>query len=379
MRHVIRFLFVGLPRLLVLGLLALALVWLFLPWPLTLRWRDPDTTSVMRHQLREARERGDSLPLRYDPVPLARMSSSLASAVLTAEDGRFREHGGVDWVALGEEVSYDGDGPFSPLDPDDWAALRRALEYGFAHRDELRGRSTITQQLAKNLYFTPERSLPRKVAELFVAQRLEWILSKDRILELYLNTVELGPGIFGVEAAAREYFDVPASELSRWQAATLAATLPHPLTSNPRTSPGRMAWRRDLILQYMGAGRRTTIPDAPPEIVVPDLRLEPVDTGGGAVDTTVIDTTRAAADTGGAVIDTSGAVIDTAGAVVDTGGAEVDTEGAVIDTSGAVIDTGGAVVDTGGATGAAGDTTGAVTDTTGAVVDTIPSDGGAHR
>jgi monofunctional biosynthetic peptidoglycan transglycosylase len=205
----------------------------------------------MRHQLREARERGDSLPLRYDPVPLARMSSSLASAVLTAEDGRFREHGGVDWVALGEEVSYDGDGPFSPLDPDDWAALRRALEYGFAHRDELRGRSTITQQLAKNLYFTPERSLPRKVAELFVAQRLEWILSKDRILELYLNVAEFGPGIFGAEAAARHYFNRSAADLTMDQAAALAGTLPHPLTSNPAYRPSRMNWRKAIILQRM--------------------------------------------------------------------------------------------------------------------------------
>src|SRR5690606_4877443 len=118
--------------------------------------------------------------------------------------------------------------------------------------EKIRGRSTITQQLAKNLYFSDNRSLIRKLEELIVAKRLEWFLSKDRILELYLNVAEFGPGIFGVEAAAQHYFGVPAAKLSRYQAASLAATLPHPLTSNPARNPGRMAWRRDMILRRMG-------------------------------------------------------------------------------------------------------------------------------
>jgi monofunctional biosynthetic peptidoglycan transglycosylase len=285
MKRLARALFLGLTRVLVLGIVALAVVWAFLPWPVTLRWNDPDSTPLMRQRAREARERGDSLALRHEWVPLSRMAPALVAAVITAEDGRFRDHHGVDWEALGEELDYDGEPPFSLLDPADRAALGRAVRYAVAHRGEVRGRSTITQQLAKNLYFTPERSPLRKVAELFVAQRLEWILSKDRILELYLNTVELGPGLFGAEAAAREYFGVSAAELSRWQAATLAATLPHPLTSNPETRPGRMAWRRDLILRYMDGGDVARIPDAPPEPDLPELDPSVLDTGALVPDT----------------------------------------------------------------------------------------------
>lgn len=272
-----RFVFLVLPRWGVLLVLAGVLVWLFLPWPITLRWRDPDRTPLMRERVREARERGDSLDLRNERVPLSRMAPAVVQAAITAEDGHFREHDGVDWKALAEEVHYDGEPPFSPLDPADLAAVGRAVRYAVEHRAEIRGRSTITQQLAKNLYFTPERSVLRKVAELAVAQRLEWFLSKDRILELYLNTAELGPGIFGVEAAARHYFGIGASDLSRWQAATLAATLPHPLTSNPDLAPGRMAWRRDLILLYMNGGTNVIIPDEPEipadPMLVPDTSV----------------------------------------------------------------------------------------------------------
>lgn len=270
MRRIGRFLFIVLPRAATLAFMCGFLVWLFLPWPITLRWRDPGTTPLMRERVREAAERGELLEIRHSRVPLARVSPSVMRAVVTAEDGRFHEHGGIDWEALAEELEYDGEPPFSVFDPDDLAALARAARHAVTNRDEVRGRSTITQQLAKNLYFTPERSLLRKVGELFVAQRLEWFLDKDRILELYLNTVELGPGIFGVEAAARHYFGVGASDLSRYQAATLAATLPHPLTSNPERNPGRMAWRRDLILRYMDGGGAGRLPEPPPELVPPN-------------------------------------------------------------------------------------------------------------
>jgi hypothetical protein len=186
-------------------------------------------------------------------------------------------------------VRYDGEPPFSLLDPGDWVAILRAMRYYAANRDEVRGRSTITQQLAKNLYFTPERSLTRKFAELIVAQRLEWFLSKDRILELYLNTVELGPGIFGVEAAAQAYFDRSAANLSNYQAASLAGTLPHPLTSNPGHRPGRMAWRRDIILGRLTRGTTdlTPVPVAPEVPTIPVLIDSaavvplPVDSAGG--------------------------------------------------------------------------------------------------
>jgi monofunctional biosynthetic peptidoglycan transglycosylase len=245
-----------------------------LPWPWVLRWTDPPATAFMLHREREARRSGEAFTLVQDRVPLEEMPEVLVRAVLVAEDDRFREHRGVDWKALGEEVRWAGGDDFSWRSAEDREALRVALGYYRAHRAEIRGRSTLTQQLAKNLFFTPERSLVRKAGELVVARRLERLVGKDRILEIYLNTVELGPGIFGVGAAARAYFGVPAQRLDRFQAASLAATLPHPLTSNPEYRPGRMAWRRDLILARL-AGRNVVIPPESDPVDVPELELPP--------------------------------------------------------------------------------------------------------
>ncbi|HEX7090047.1 MAG TPA: transglycosylase domain-containing protein [Longimicrobiales bacterium] len=233
---------------------ALWFEFLALPWPVLARWRNPQRTAFMEYRIRERVERGDTLVIRQEWVPLDRISRNLRRAVLVAEDARFYEHRGIDWVALREELRYRGDDDFSLTDPNDLRALRDAIAFYFRHRHEVRGRSTLTQQLAKNLYFTPERSLLRKLEELVVARRIELFLPKDRILELYLNVAEWGPGIFGAEAAARYYFGRSASNLTLAQAAALAATLPHPLTSNPRYRPGRMAWRQRLILERLGAG-----------------------------------------------------------------------------------------------------------------------------
>jgi monofunctional biosynthetic peptidoglycan transglycosylase len=253
------------------------LVWASLPWPVQYRWSDPATTAVMRYRIEQAERDSVPLELRHEWVPLERISPLVVRAVIAAEDGRFREHGGIDWLALQEELRYRGEAPFSWTDRDDLKAVVDAGRYYAANRAEVRGRSTITQQLAKNLYFTPERSLLRKGAELFVARRLERFLGKDRILELYLNTVELGPGLFGVGAAAREYFDVSAAELTSFHGASLAGTLPQPLTSNPGYRPGRMAYRRDLILRRL-QGEEVELPPVPEEIeiVVPEM------TGDGA-------------------------------------------------------------------------------------------------
>jgi hypothetical protein len=122
--------------------------------------------------------------------------------------------------------------------------------------------------LAKNLYFTRRRSLFRKVSEAVVAKRLEWFLPKDRILELYLNLVEWGPGIFGAEAAAQRYFGLAARDLTRPQAAALAATLPHPLTSNPSYRPAQMEWRRERLLRRMDGLEVGPIPDPPPLVEI---------------------------------------------------------------------------------------------------------------
>jgi monofunctional biosynthetic peptidoglycan transglycosylase len=239
-----------------------------LPWPWVLRWVDPPATAFMLHREREAARAGEDFTLVQDWVPLEEMPEDLVRAVLVSEDDRFREHRGVDWKALAEEVEWSGGDTFSWRSAADRAALREAVRHYWTHRSEIKGRSTLTQQLAKNLYFTPDRSLARKAAEFVVARRLERLVGKDRILEIYLNTAELGPGIFGVGAAARAYFDVPAQRLTRFQAASLAATLPHPLTSNPKTRPGRMAWRRDLILGRL-AGRSVEIPAEPEDLSAP--------------------------------------------------------------------------------------------------------------
>jgi monofunctional glycosyltransferase len=240
------------------------LYWVTLPWPGRLRAHDPETTALMRQRVAEARARGDDLVIRQEWVRLEQISPRLRRAVIVAEDGRFHEHGGIDWLALREEFRYKGDADFSILDPGDRRALLASLRYYRENRDRIRGRSTITQQLAKNLYFSTDRAVVRKLGEFVVARRLEHQLGKDRILELYLNVVEWGPGIFGAEAAARHYFSRSAADVTADQAAALAATLPHPLTSNPKTRPARMQWRKELILGRMGgSGPAPTVPLEP--------------------------------------------------------------------------------------------------------------------
>jgi monofunctional biosynthetic peptidoglycan transglycosylase len=152
---------------------------------------------------------------RYEFVPLRNIAPVLQHAVVSAEDGRFRQHHGFDWVEM-EQV----------LDDD----IKRG-RLG-------RGGSTITQQLVKNLFLTTERSLIRKGAESAVVPMMEAILSKDRILELYLNVIEWGPGIYGAEAASEYYYRVPASAVNRNQAARLAAVIPAPLKRKPERMNG---------------------------------------------------------------------------------------------------------------------------------------------
>jgi len=257
---------------------ALLLCLLFLPWPVSLRWKDPGQTSFMEYRVREARKDGRTLTIQQEWVPLSQISGDLRRAVLLSEDDRFYQHHGIDWRALAEESGYRGDTVFSWWDLRDLGALREAVGYAWANRTEVKGRSTLTQQLAKNLYFTPERSLVRKVAEAVVAKRLEFFLTKDRILELYLNLAEWGPGVFGAEAAAHTYFDRGADDLTLEEAATLAAILPHPLTSNPHFHPARMVWRRDMLLLRL---RGPPLPPSP-HIEVPLLP----DTAYSGVDTT---------------------------------------------------------------------------------------------
>lgn len=260
--------------------------WVVQPWPWGLRNDFPRQTSFMEHRIRQARAAGDSLNLRYDPVPLDAISPQLQRVVVGAEDDRFPTHGGFDWEAVAEELQYDGNLPPRLRDPADRAALMAALRYARENTGEIRGRSTLTQQLAKNLYLTPERSLIRKAREVIITFRLERILGKERILELYLNVAEWGPGIFGAEAASQTYFGKPARDLTRFEAITLAATLPHPLTSNPLRNPARMQWRRNHLLNRFSS----PAPPTPPSLVPPtemDLS-QPVVTDTVPPDSTIL-------------------------------------------------------------------------------------------
>jgi monofunctional biosynthetic peptidoglycan transglycosylase len=259
---------------LAVGALGCALVgwYVVVPNPTSLDNRNPERTALMKQRMSEASHEGSTYEISQQWVPLEEISPVLVRAVIVAEDYRFRQHQGVDWVSVAEEVQWAGDDDFSWLSAADLAALRAALEYTWTHREEVRGRSTITQQLAKNLYWGTERTFLRKGLELVVAGRLEKRLDKDRILEIYLNVAEWGPGIFGVEAAAQAYFGRPASALTLDQSAALAATLPHPLTSNPTTSPRRMLWRKELLLERLDPKHLEPPPPLPRP--VPNIELE---------------------------------------------------------------------------------------------------------
>lgn len=189
-----------------------------------LRWADPPTTAVQAQRRVEAWLHRRLYRKHYSFVPLSRISPDLQHAVIAAEDGRFYQHHGIDWQEVQKVVDRD-------------------LEEGHLGR----GGSTITQQLIKNLFLTTNRSLVRKAVEFTLVPAAERILSKRRILELYLNVIEWGPGVYGAEAAARTWYGVPAARVNREQAARLAALLPSPL----RRKPGRMNAYSTEILRRM--------------------------------------------------------------------------------------------------------------------------------
>ena len=191
---------------------------------IALRWINPPTTTVQVQRRIEAWIHGQSYHKRYRFVPLGRISPNLQHAVVSAEDGRFYEHHGIDWKEVQQVIDQD-------------------VEEGHLGR----GGSTITQQLIKNLFLTTHRSLIRKGVEFTLAPVAERVLSKQRILELYLNVIEWGPGLYGAEAAARAWYGVSAAQVNREQAARLASIVPAPL----RRKPARMTWYSSQIERRM--------------------------------------------------------------------------------------------------------------------------------
>jgi monofunctional glycosyltransferase len=189
-----------------------------------LRWIDPPTTAVHMERRMQAWIDGKPYHERYRFVPLSQISFDYQHAVIAAEDARFYQHHGFDWHAM--EIAAE----------DDAEGSRR-----------IRGGSTITQQLVKNLFFGTERSLLRKGAEFTLVPVAEFVLGKQRILELYLNEVEWGPGIYGAEAASRAYYEKPARNINREEGARLAAILPAPL----KRKPSRMDHYSEIIQERM--------------------------------------------------------------------------------------------------------------------------------
>jgi len=218
----------------IFGILLLVLVavaaweWITFPNVETLKNDWPKTTAFMELRKRELRAEGKDDTLQYHPVPYARISPYLRRGVLVAEDNDFYEHGGVD------------------VD-----ALKAAIQRDWKKKKLTQGGSTITQQLAKNLYLNPSRNPFRKVEEYFIARSLEKHLSKKRILELYMNVVEMGERVYGAEAASRAYFHEPAAALSPSQAALLAGCLPNPRVMNPADPNQRLRSRQRMILGRM--------------------------------------------------------------------------------------------------------------------------------
>lgn len=189
---------------------------------------NPSSTSFMRHQLEVLQEKNPNAKLQHKWVPYDRISNHLKRAVIASEDDTFSEHDGVDWEAM-----------------------QKAYQKNQKKGKVVSGGSTITQQLAKNLFLSGERSYLRKGEELIITYMLEMCMDKERILEIYLNVVEWGVGIFGAEAAAQHYYGVSAAALGPAQAAKLAVMLPKPRFFDKNTGSAYLQRRTDIILRRM--------------------------------------------------------------------------------------------------------------------------------
>lgn len=216
-----------------LALFVLVQAW-FASQVLWYRWQPPRETAFMAQRLAELREKDPKATIKFQWVPYARISTHLKRAVIAAEDAKFLDHEGFDWEGIA-----------------------KAREKNERKGRVVAGGSTITQQLAKNLFLSPSKSYVRKGQEAIIALMLEAFLPKQRILELYLNVIEWGNGVFGAEAAAKRYFGVSAAQLSAEQAARLAAMIP---------SPRR--FERNPGSEYLD-GRVATILARMPSAVVP--------------------------------------------------------------------------------------------------------------
>ena len=221
------------------GLLSLYLAWnlWILAYIVSLNWINPDMTSVMSEQLERLQDDDPDAELRYQWVPYAKISRHIKRALLVAEDAKFAEHDGFDW-----------------------AGMQHAWEKNLKKGKIVAGGSTISQQLAKNLFLSSSRTPWRKAEEALITVMLETFLDKQRIFELYLNLIEWGDGIYGIEAAAHHYFGTSAAALSPRQATLLAAVIINPRRYSVLAPPRRIERRVRLIAGRLH--RRGALDDA---------------------------------------------------------------------------------------------------------------------
>jgi monofunctional biosynthetic peptidoglycan transglycosylase len=220
-------------RLLLLALIALTLLQF---WFFACIWYwsvyNPDSTAFMRSRLEKIREEQPDAKLQYQFVPYERISPHLKRAVIAAEDAKFFQHDGFDW---------DG--------------IRKAYEKNVREGEVVAGGSTITQQLSKNLFLSGDRAFWRKGQEAAITVMIELIMDKRRILELYLNVIEWGDGVFGAEAAAHHHFGISAAQLGPEQSARLAVMVPSPRRYSPGRNTAYLERRTATILARMNAVR----------------------------------------------------------------------------------------------------------------------------
>ena len=211
----------------------------------------PESTTFERSQAWQIVSTQGRLPWQQQWVPYAQISDNLKRAVIASEDDGFSTHGGVDWEAINKawDKNAKAEQRAAARKP---AAPQAAANAKLPKPPKVIGGSTITQQLAKNLFFAGERTLLRKGQELMVTLLLEQFLSKQRILEIYLNHVEWGTGVFGAEAAAQHYFRKPASKLNAYEAARLAVMLPRPRYFEKLPNSAYVAGRAGVIVGRMG-------------------------------------------------------------------------------------------------------------------------------
>jgi monofunctional biosynthetic peptidoglycan transglycosylase len=230
-------------------LLLIAVAWLglqvfFLARIAVMARVSPESTTFERSEAWRIVSTKNRLPWRQDWVPYAQISNNLKRAVIASEDDIFAQHDGVQWDAIEKAWAKNAK-----------AELQASKKTQGKTAPKIVGGSTITQQLAKNLFLSGERTFIRKGQEFVLTLMLEGLLSKQRILEIYLNHVEWGEGIFGAEAAAQHYFQKPASQLTPWEAGRLAVMLPRPKHYQKFPQSEYLSGRTEIILMRMGSAQ----------------------------------------------------------------------------------------------------------------------------